>query len=41
MVKALYLNPETEQECDVRLQDGKTTSFEYYAQQIIKGTATD
>ena len=35
LVKALYLNPETEQECDERLLDGKTINFEDYAKRII------
>jgi hypothetical protein len=28
MVKSLYLNPETETECDDRLMDGETKPFE-------------
>lgn len=35
MVKALYLNPETEQECDERLCDGRTIIYEDFAKDII------
>ena len=35
LVKALYLNPETQEDCDKRLQDGKTVNFEFYAKNII------